>query len=96
MPDPAKFSPAMAKTKLAADGSDALGRARLLAEKMARVLSDENVADTSVALALLASGVVEFYAEDLTHARHMLGAIRDLEDSFVQAAMADETQGKLH
>jgi hypothetical protein len=80
----------MAK-KLAADGSDALGRARVLAEKMARVLSDESIADTSVALAL-----VEFYALDLTHARHMLGAIRDLEDSFVQAAMADETRGKLH
>jgi hypothetical protein len=32
-----------------------------------------------VALALLASGLVEFYAEDLNRARHMLGAIRDLE-----------------
>ena len=79
----------MAKTDSAADGSDALGRARVLAERMAKVLSDETVTDTSVALALLASGVVEFYAEDLSHARHMLGAIRDLEDRFVEAAMHD-------
>ena len=50
----------MAKTDSAADGSDALGRARVLAERMAKVLSDETVTDTSVALALLASGVVEF------------------------------------
>jgi hypothetical protein len=68
----------------------------VLAEKMAQVLSDESVADTSVALALLASGVVEFYAENLDHARHMLGAIRDLEDRFVYAAMAQDTAGTLN
>ena len=79
----------MAKTDLAAPGGDALGRAVILAERMAKVLSDENVTDTSVALALLASGVIEFYAEDLNHARHMLSAIRDLEDRFVEAAMQD-------
>jgi hypothetical protein len=79
----------MAKAELAAHGSDALGRATVLAERMAKVLSEESVTDTSVALALLASGVVEFYAEDLNHARHMLGAIRDLEDRFVEAAMLD-------
>ena len=79
----------MVESDLAAPGSDALGRAMVLAERMAKVLSDESVADTSVALALLASGVVEFYAEDLNHARHMLSAIRDLEDRFVEAAMHD-------
>ena len=86
----------MAKADLATAGSEALGRAMVLAERMAQVLSDENVADTSVALALLASGVVEFYAENLDHARHMLGAIRDLEDRFVYAAMAQDTAGTLN
>jgi hypothetical protein len=38
------------------------------------VLCDESAADASVALALLASGVVEFHAEDVDQARKMLTA----------------------
>lgn len=60
--------------------AEPLTRAKRLAEKMARVLDNEEVSDVAVAVALLTSGVVNHYASDPTKANDLVSKIRALED----------------
>jgi hypothetical protein len=62
---------------------DSLGRAKQLAEKMAKVLSHEEVADVSIAVALLTSGVIHQYADSAAKAHELIESIRRLEDWFI-------------
>jgi hypothetical protein len=63
-----------------------MARAPKLAEKMARVLRNEEITDAIVALALLATGVVEHYVSDFSEACDLMLAIRGLEDRLLAAA----------
>jgi hypothetical protein len=60
--------------------SEPLARAKRLAEKMARVLNDEDVSDVAIAVALLTSGVVNHYAEGPAKVTELVIKIRKLED----------------
>ncbi len=60
-----------------------LARPKQLAERMARVLNDEDVSDAAIALALLTSGVVNHYAGDATRAGELMSKIRKLEDQLL-------------
>ena len=70
--------------------AEPLARAKQLAEKMARVLNNEEVSDVTIAVALLTSGVVHQYGDDLAKARELMAAIRKLEDRFVAKALGVE------
>jgi hypothetical protein len=63
-----------------------MARARTLAERMAKRLDQEDVADISLAIALLTSGIVHQYAEDVTRARDLIAGIRKLEDRLIQTS----------
>ena len=63
--------------------AEPLTRAKRLAEKMARVLDNEEVSDVAVAVALLTSGVVNHYAGDPAKATDLVNKIRKLEDRFL-------------
>jgi hypothetical protein len=65
-------------------------RAKQLAERMARVLNDEDVSDVAIAVALLTSGVVHQYADDVAKARELMTSMRKLEDRFVATALSIE------
>jgi hypothetical protein len=60
-----------------------LGRAKQLAAKMARALNDEDVADVTIAVALLTSGVIHQYADNKAKAGELIENIRRLEDRFI-------------
>lgn len=60
--------------------AEPLARAKQLAERMARVLDNEEQSDVAVAVALLTSGVVNHYAGDPTKANDLVSKIRKLED----------------
>jgi hypothetical protein len=62
---------------------DPLGRAKHLAEKMARALDNEDVADVSIALALVTSGIIRQYADNAEGAYELIQNIRRLEDQFI-------------
>ena len=66
--------------------AEPLARAKRLAEKMARVLNNEEVSDVAVAVALLTSGVVNHYADGPARADELVNAIRKLEDRFLAKA----------
>jgi hypothetical protein len=65
---------------------DPMARARTLAERMAKRLDREDVADISLALAFLTSGIVHQYADDFTRARELVTGIRKLEDRLLESA----------
>ncbi len=52
--------------------AEPLARAKQLAEKMARVLIDEDVSDVAIAVALLTSGVVHQYADGPAKVRELM------------------------
>jgi hypothetical protein len=60
-----------------------LTRPKRLAEKMARVLDDEDVSDVAIAVALL----VDYYADGPARANELVNAIRKLEDRFLAEAI---------
>lgn len=67
--------------------AEPLARAKQLAEKMARVVTeDEDVSDVAVAVALLTSGVVSHYARDPARASELVSTIRRLEDRLLETA----------
>jgi hypothetical protein len=66
--------------------AEPLTRANRLAEKMARVLNNEDVSDVVIAVALLTSGVVHQYADGPARVDELLNAIRKLEDRFLAKA----------
>ena len=70
--------------------ADPMARAKKLAERMAKRLASEDVGDISIALALLTSGVVHQYAEDLTKAHELIAGIRRLEDRFIESAFSGQ------
>jgi hypothetical protein len=76
MAKPERFIPAEAQ-------AEPLARAKRLAERMARVLNDEEVSDVTIAIALLMSGVVHHYADGPAKADELTNAIRKLEDRFL-------------
>jgi len=82
----AKPQPAIPPDMLA----EPMARAKHLAEKMARVLSNEDVSDVAIAVALLTSGVVHQHTDDSLKAREMMAGIRKLEDRFVATALGVE------
>jgi hypothetical protein len=53
-----------------------LMRAKRLAEKIARVLDDEDVSDVAIAVALLKTGVVDYYADGPARANDLVNVIR--------------------
>jgi hypothetical protein len=59
--------------------------AKRLAEKMARVLDDEDVSDVAIAVALLTTGVVDQYADGPAKVTELVNVIRKLEDRFLLA-----------
>lgn len=65
-------------------GTDPLGRAKTLAEKMARVLDGESVSEVTVALALLTSGAIHQHADDVGKARQLIQAVHHLEGRFLK------------
>lgn len=67
-------------------GTDPMGRAKGLAERMAKVLTDENVTGVSMAVALLTSGVIHQYADTLAVARDLVASMRRLEDLMIESA----------
>jgi hypothetical protein len=67
--------------------AEPLTRAKRLAEKMARVLDDEDVSDVAIAVALLTTGVVDYYADGPARANELVKAIRKLEDRFLAEAI---------
>ena len=64
-----------------------LARAKHLAEKMARVLNNEEQSDVAVAVALLTSGVVNHYAGDPAKANELMTKIRGLEDRLLTKSL---------
>ena len=68
-----------------------MARAAKLAEKMARLLREEDITDATVALALLTTGVVEHYVTDYAEACDLMEAIRVLEDRLLALAMDTDT-----
>jgi hypothetical protein len=70
--------------------AEPMARAKRLAEKMARVLNNEDVSDIAIAVALLTSGVVHQYADDRVKAGELMAGIRKLEDRFVAKALGVE------
>jgi hypothetical protein len=80
------------RTSSATNTGDPLARANELAEKMANVLEKEDVADVALALALLTSGVIDFYADGLIEARFLVDRIRQLEDELIQKSCATSHQ----
>jgi hypothetical protein len=65
-------------------------RAKHLAEKMARVLHDEeDVSDVALAIALLTSGVVNHYAGNLAASGDLVKTIRKLEDGLLAKSAAE-------
>jgi hypothetical protein len=66
--------------------ADPLARAKHLAEKMARVLNNEDVSDVAIAVALLTSGVVHQYSDGPARVNELVNAIRELEDRFLAKA----------
>lgn len=71
-----------------------LTRPKRLAERMARVLNNEDVSDVTIAVALLTSGVVHQYADGPTKADELVNAIRKLEDRLL-AKVLDVASSKL-
>jgi hypothetical protein len=67
--------------------AEPLTRAKQLAEKMARVLNDEDVSDVAIAVALLMSGAVNHYSGDPAKANELINKIRKLEDRFLVKAV---------
>ena len=63
-----------------------LERAEKLVERMTKVLHDQDVADVSLAVALLTIGVVHQYAETLPIARDLMKSIRKVEDHMMDRA----------
>jgi hypothetical protein len=50
---------------------------------MAHALRDEDIADVTIAVALLTSGVVHQYAKTDEQARALVTGLRHLEDQFI-------------
>lgn len=67
--------------------AEPLTRAKRLAEKMARVLDNEEVSDVAVAVALLTSGVVHQYADGPAKADELVNAIRRIEDRLLARSL---------
>jgi hypothetical protein len=67
--------------------ADPLARAKRLAEKMARVLKDEEISDAAFAVAFLTSGVVDHYAEGPAKARELVDTIRRVEDRLLASSL---------
>jgi hypothetical protein len=72
--------------RIAAKAPDPMARARTLAERIAMRLDQGNVADVSLAIALLTSGIIHQYAEDFTRARDLIAGIRKLEDRLIESS----------
>ena len=72
-----------------------LARAKRVAEKMARVLKDEDISDAAIAVALLTSGVVKHYAGGPAKARELVDTIRRVEDRLL-AETLDVSDRGLH
>ncbi|MGY8669157.1 hypothetical protein Q3C01_43330 [Bradyrhizobium sp. UFLA05-109] len=66
---------------------DPMDRAKLLAEKLATVLMDEDVSDATLAIAFLTGGVVNHHARDAAEAHELLDKIRQLEDRLLTRTM---------
>jgi hypothetical protein len=64
-----------------------MARAQQLAEKMARVLTNEDISDATIAVALLTSGLVHQHTDDAGKAHQLLEGIRRLEDRFFAKAL---------
>ncbi|UVO30230.1 hypothetical protein [Bradyrhizobium arachidis] len=64
-----------------------LARAKLLAEKLATTLIDEDVSDATLAIAFLTGGVVNHHARDAAEAHELLDKIRQLEDLLLERTM---------
>jgi hypothetical protein len=60
--------------------AEPLARAKLLAEKLARVLKDEDISDAAIAVALLTSAVVNHYAGGPAMERELVDTIRRVDD----------------
>jgi hypothetical protein len=69
--------------------AEPLARAKLLAEKMARVLKDEDISDAAIAVALLTSGVVNHHAGGPAKARELVDTIRRVEDRLLATTFED-------
>jgi hypothetical protein len=67
--------------------AEPLTRPKRLAEKMARMLNNEDVSDVAIALALLTSGVVNHYAEGPAKADELVNVIRKLEDRLLARSL---------
>ncbi|WP_157083686.1 hypothetical protein [Bradyrhizobium manausense] len=67
--------------------SDPLARTKLLAEKLATTLIDEDVSDATLAIAFLTGGVINHYARDAVEAHELLDKIRQLEDRLLARTM---------
>jgi hypothetical protein len=70
--------------------SDPMERANALAKRMANVLSHQDAADVSLAVALLTSGVIHQFAESLTAARDLIASIRRVEDLIIDSAFDEQ------
>ena len=73
--------------------AEPLGRAKLLAEKLARVLKDEEISDAAIAVALLTSAVVNHYAGGPAKARELVDTIRRVEDRLLSETLDDSDRG---
>jgi hypothetical protein len=67
--------------------AEPLARAKLLAEKIARVLKGEDISDAAIAVALLTSGVVNHYAGGPAKARELVDTIRRVEDRLLAESL---------
>lgn len=67
---------------------DPMARASNLAERMAKILTNEDVSDAALAVAILTSGVIHQYAADALKAENLLEGIRKLEDDIILRAFS--------
>jgi hypothetical protein len=81
-------TPLHADLDLPAEGP--LARAKSLAEQMATILNDEDVAAVTLAIAYLSSGVIHQYADTLPLARDLMQSLRRVEDRMIENAYEDD------
>jgi hypothetical protein len=70
--------------------------ARKLAQKMAYALNDEDVTDTTMAVAILVAAVITSFAESKDEATQLLNGIHGLSERFVRSCMDDKGGNLLH
>ena len=72
---------------------DLMPRASELAEKIAALLNEEDVSHAALAIALLTTGIIHQYAEDLLKARVLLDSLRSLKDQILLKAFRPDAPG---